>query len=126
VFVGSVRGAVPPGVDGSGGKFEPADEPVAGRRRSHAGGHREGEHVQRVAPREVRQPEVARLLSLLLAALVAVPVVQAALTLGLAAAFVIEYVAGGAQRPLSALTSPPRVEPLAVPGATVRRWTPPG
>jgi pimeloyl-ACP methyl ester carboxylesterase len=71
----------------------------------------------------VRQPEVARLLSLLLAALVAAPVVQPALTLGLAAAFVMEYVAGGALRPLSALTSPPRVEPLGVPGAAVDRWS---
>lgn len=71
----------------------------------------------------MRQPEVARLLSLLLAALVAAPVVQAALTLGLAAAFVMEYVAGGPLRPLSALTSPPRVEPLAVPGAAVDRWS---
>ena len=71
----------------------------------------------------MRQPEVVRLLSLLLAALVAAPVVQAALTLGLATAFVIEYVSGGARRPLSALTEPPRVEPLAVAGATVDRWT---
>ena len=71
----------------------------------------------------MRQPEVARLLSLLLAVLVAAPVVQAALTLGLSAAFVIEYVAGGTRRPLSAVTSTPRVEPLAVAGAAVDRWS---
>ena len=71
----------------------------------------------------MRQPEVARLLSLLLAVLVSAPVVQAALTLGLSAAFVIEYVAGGARRPLSAVTSTPRVEPLVVAGAAVDRWS---
>ena len=76
-----------------------------------------------MAPREVRQPEVARLLALLVAVLAAAPVVQAALTLGLAAAFVIEFVSGGARRPLSALTETPRVEPLPVAGAAVDRWT---
>jgi len=75
-----------------------------------------------MAPREVRQPEVARLLSLLVAALAAAPVVQAALTFGLAAAFVIEFVSNGARRPLSALTEAPRVEPLPVAGASADRW----
>jgi len=75
-----------------------------------------------MAPREVRQPQVARLLSLLLAALVAAPVVQAALTLGLSAAFLVEFLSAGAWRPLSRLTSTPRVEPLSVPGAAVDRW----
>ena len=70
----------------------------------------------------MRQPEVARLLSLVLAALVAAPVVQAALTLGLSAAFLVEFLSGGAWRPLSGLTSAPRVERLAVPGASVDRW----
>jgi pimeloyl-ACP methyl ester carboxylesterase len=76
-----------------------------------------------MAPREVRQPEVSRLLSLLLAALLAVPVVHAAFTLGLSAAFLIEFLSGGARRPLSALTGPPRVTSLPVAGAAVDRWT---
>ncbi len=70
----------------------------------------------------MRQPEVARLLSLVLAALVAAPVVQAALTLGLSAAFLVEFLSGGAWRPLSRLTPAPRVERLAVPGVSVDRW----
>jgi len=70
----------------------------------------------------VRQPEVARLLSLVLAALLAAPVVQAALTLGLSAAFLVEFLSGGAWRPLSRLTSTPRVERLAIPAASVDRW----
>ena len=70
----------------------------------------------------MRQPEVARLLSLVLAALVAAPVVQAALTLGLTAAFVVEFLSGGAWQPLSRLTAAPRVEPLPVPDAAVDRW----
>lgn len=76
-----------------------------------------------MAPREVRQPEVARLLSLLVAALAAAPVVQAALTLGLSAAFLVEFLSSGTWRPLSRLTAAPRVEPLPVPGAAVDRWT---
>ena len=76
-----------------------------------------------MAPREVRQPEVSRLLSLLLAALVAAPVVHAALTLGRSGAFLIEFLSGGTRRPLSALTGPPRVTSLPVAGAAVDRWT---
>jgi pimeloyl-ACP methyl ester carboxylesterase len=71
----------------------------------------------------VRQPEVARLLALLLlAAAVVAPVVQAALTLVLSAAFLVEFLSGGAHRPLSALTPAPRVEALPVAGAAVDRW----
>jgi pimeloyl-ACP methyl ester carboxylesterase len=71
----------------------------------------------------VRQPEVGRLLSLVVAALVAVPVVHAALTFGVCVAFVLEFLSDGAWRPLSALTSTPRVEALAVAGASVDRWS---
>jgi pimeloyl-ACP methyl ester carboxylesterase len=70
----------------------------------------------------VRQPEVARLLSLLAAALLVVPVLQAGVRLLLAAAFVAEFVSAGAARPLSALTLPPRREALPVAGAEVDRW----
>jgi pimeloyl-ACP methyl ester carboxylesterase len=70
----------------------------------------------------VHQPEVARLLALLTAALLALPVVQAALGLLLAAAFLVELLSAGAWQPLSALTDPPRRESLAVAGAAVDRW----
>jgi pimeloyl-ACP methyl ester carboxylesterase len=70
----------------------------------------------------VRQPEVTRLLGLLVAALVALPVAQAALALLLSAAFLVEFLSDGARRPLSALTGAPRVETLPVPGAAVDRW----
>ena len=70
----------------------------------------------------MRQPEVSRLLGLLLAALVTVPVVQAAAGLLMSAAFVIELLSGGARRPLSAVTDEPRVESLPVANAAVDRW----
>jgi len=70
----------------------------------------------------VRQPEVARLLALLVAALVVVPVVQAALGLTLATAFLVEFLSGGARRPLSVLTEAPRVESWPVAGAAADRW----
>jgi pimeloyl-ACP methyl ester carboxylesterase len=73
----------------------------------------------------VRQPEVARLLTLLAAALLVVPVVRAGLRLLLASAFVVEFLSAGAARPLSALTAPPHREPLPVAGADVDRWVPP-
>src|SRR3989441_2374608 len=47
------------------------------RGRARARGRRAGEHVQRVAPREVRQPEVVRLAGLLLALVLFVPVAHA-------------------------------------------------
>jgi pimeloyl-ACP methyl ester carboxylesterase len=75
-----------------------------------------------MAPREVRQPQVARVLGLLLAALVIVPVAHAAAGLLLSAAFLVEFLSGGARRPLSALTDAPRREPLPVRGAEVDRW----
>jgi len=71
----------------------------------------------------VRQPEVSRLLGLLLAALVTLPVVQAAVGLVLSAAFVVELLSGdAARRPLSALTDEPHVESLPVADAAVDRW----
>jgi pimeloyl-ACP methyl ester carboxylesterase len=70
----------------------------------------------------VRQPEVSRLLTLVAAALLAVPVARAARDLGLALAFLVEFLSGGRQRPLTALTAAPRLEALPVSGAAVDRW----
>jgi pimeloyl-ACP methyl ester carboxylesterase len=70
----------------------------------------------------VRQPEVARLLALVAAALVVVPVVRTAVDLVVAVAFLVEFLSGAQHRPLSALTGAPRREPLAVAGAAVDRW----
>jgi pimeloyl-ACP methyl ester carboxylesterase len=70
----------------------------------------------------VRQPEVARLAGLVLALAVAAPVVQAAVDLGLAAAFLVEFLSGGALHPLSALTDAPHRQPLPAAGASIDRW----
>jgi pimeloyl-ACP methyl ester carboxylesterase len=70
----------------------------------------------------VRQPEVARLLALVLAALLAVPAIDTARRLVVAVAFVLEFVSAGSYRPLSALTPPARREPLRVADAAVDRW----
>ncbi len=70
----------------------------------------------------MRQPEVARLLALVVAALVVVPVARTAIDLVVAAAFLVELLSGAHYRPLSALTGAPRREPLAVAGAAVDRW----
>jgi pimeloyl-ACP methyl ester carboxylesterase len=70
----------------------------------------------------VRQPEVGRLLLLVVAALLAVPVARVTRDLVLAAAFLVEFLTAGQHRPLSALTPPPRRDALAVPGAAVDRW----
>jgi pimeloyl-ACP methyl ester carboxylesterase len=75
-----------------------------------------------MAPREVRQPEVGRLLALVVAAIVAVPVTRVARDLVLAVAFLVEFLSAGQLRPLTALTSAPRREPLPVAGVTVDRW----
>ncbi len=48
-----------------------------------------------MAPREVRQPEVARLTTLVLAALLVVPVARAAWTLLATAALLIELLSAG-------------------------------
>jgi pimeloyl-ACP methyl ester carboxylesterase len=70
----------------------------------------------------VRQPEVTRLLALLVAALLAVPVARTAFDVLVAIAFLVEFLSAGQYRPLSALTAAPRREPLPVAGATVDRW----
>jgi pimeloyl-ACP methyl ester carboxylesterase len=75
-----------------------------------------------MAPREVRQPEVGRLLSLVVAALLVVPVVRVARDFVVAVAFLVEFLSAGHYRPLSALTSAPWLEPLPVAGAAVDRW----
>ncbi len=72
----------------------------------------------------MRQPEVARLTTLVLAALLVVPVARAAWTLLATAALLIELLSAGTVRPLSALTPTPTRETLAVPGAAVDRWAP--
>jgi pimeloyl-ACP methyl ester carboxylesterase len=71
----------------------------------------------------VRQPEVARLLSLVAAALLVVPVARAAGDLLVAVAFLIEFLSAGHTRPLTALTAAPRRLALPVDGAEVDRWT---
>jgi len=70
----------------------------------------------------VRQPEIVRLLSLLLAVLLVAPVARTAGDLALSAAFLVEFLSVGAWRPLSSLTAPPRREPLHVPGTAADRW----
>jgi len=70
----------------------------------------------------VRQPEIAPLLTLLLAVLLVVPVARTAGDVGLGAAFLIEFLTDGAWRPLSMLTATPHREPMPVPGAAVDRW----
>ena len=70
----------------------------------------------------MRQPEIVRLLSLLLAVLLAAPVARTAGDLALSAAFLVEFLSVGAWRPLSILTAPPRRERLRVPGTAVDRW----
>ena len=70
----------------------------------------------------MRQPEIVRLLSLLLAVLLVAPVARTAGDLALSAAFLVEFLSVGAWRPLSSLTAPPRREPLHVPGTAADRW----
>jgi pimeloyl-ACP methyl ester carboxylesterase len=70
----------------------------------------------------VRQPEIARLLALALALILAAPVGLAGRDLVVAVAFLVEFLSAGQARPLSAITGPPRREPLAVVGAEVDRW----
>jgi pimeloyl-ACP methyl ester carboxylesterase len=71
----------------------------------------------------VRQPEVARLLLLVLAVALVVPVAQTAAGVVVAGAFLVEFLSGGAHRPLSTLTAAPARAPLAVAGAAVDRWS---
>jgi pimeloyl-ACP methyl ester carboxylesterase len=76
-----------------------------------------------MASREVRQPEVARLLTLAAAALLVVPVARTALDLVVAVAFLVEFLSAGQYRPLSTVTGPARRASLSVAGAEVDRWT---
>ena len=71
----------------------------------------------------MRQPEVvARLLSLAAATILVAPVVRVVLDLLFATAFLVEFLSAGHFRPLSALTSPPRRQTLAVEGVAVDGW----
>ncbi|HEU4367815.1 MAG TPA: hypothetical protein VFV05_06230 [Methylomirabilota bacterium] len=70
----------------------------------------------------MRQPEVARLLALVVAALLVVPVAQAGHGLLVSAAFLVEFLTDGDQRPLSALSATPRRQALSAAGAAVDRW----
>src|SRR5260370_39325330 len=79
-----------------------------------------------MAPREVRQPEVARLAALLLALVLVLPVAQAGHTALVAGAFLVELLSQGGYEPLSALTSAPAREALAVPGVAADRYVPAG
>ncbi len=66
----------------------------------------------------MHQPEVARLTTLVLALVVATPVVCAGRTAVLAGAFLIEFLTRGRPALLSALTGPPARRPLPMPGAS--------
>jgi pimeloyl-ACP methyl ester carboxylesterase len=74
----------------------------------------------------VHQSEVARLVALLASLLLVVPVARTARSLVLASAFLVEFLSGGAARPLTALTDAPRREPLGVSGVAADRYRPPG
>jgi pimeloyl-ACP methyl ester carboxylesterase len=72
----------------------------------------------------VRQPEVARRLALLAAALLlAAPVAVSARALVVAAAFLLEFLSDGARPALTLLTAPPRADAL---GADTDRFQPGG
>ena len=76
-----------------------------------------------MAPREVRQPEVARLTRLLLALVLVLPVLRGAERLGVAAAFLIEF-ADDRRPTLSALTAAPVEQPRDLPEVAADRFTP--
>jgi hypothetical protein len=65
----------------------------------------------------VHQPEVARLTALVLALVVAAPVVCAGRTALFAGAFLIEFLTRGRLPVLSALTDQPIRRPIPLPGA---------
>jgi predicted alpha/beta hydrolase family esterase len=71
----------------------------------------------------VRQPEVAPLTRLLLAVVLAVPVLHGAERLGIATAFLIEF-ADARRGTLSALTAPPVEAPRVVPEGAADRFVP--
>src|SRR3989449_2935992 len=105
----------------AGLEVQPRAQAAARAGRPHAGAGASGQHVQRVAPREVRQPEVARRLAALALALVlAAPVTRDAVSLVLSAAFLVEFLSDGALPALDALTPAPVRESL---GPSADRWT---
>jgi pimeloyl-ACP methyl ester carboxylesterase len=74
----------------------------------------------------VHQPEVARLLALLLALVLVIPVAAAGARMVAAAAFLVEFLSAGGRPWLSALTAPAERTPFALPGATADRYVGPG
>jgi pimeloyl-ACP methyl ester carboxylesterase len=70
----------------------------------------------------VHQPEVARLLVLVLAALLALPVVTAVPPAVSAGAFLLEFGTAGAMPALSSLTDAPARQPFPLPGAAADRY----
>lgn len=74
----------------------------------------------------MHQSEVARLAGLVGSFLLVVPVAQTAWSLLLASAFLLEFLSGGAARPLAALTGEPLRETLGAAGVAADRYRPPG
>src|SRR5207249_3201022 len=74
-----------------------------------------GQSVQRVAPREVRQPEVTRLTALFLALALSLPVLRGVERVVVATAFLAEFANDGWPA-LSVLTPPPDERPRTIPG----------
>jgi len=70
----------------------------------------------------VRQPEVARLLALLLAVLLVIPAAHAGWSALLAGAFLVEFLSHGRYRPLSPVTLTPTRRPLPLPGVAADRY----
>ncbi len=74
----------------------------------------------------MRQPQVARLLTLLLAAVLLAPLLRTGWSLLLTGAFLVEFLTQGQRPLLSRLTSPPVRSALAVPGVAADRHAPTG
>ncbi len=74
----------------------------------------------------MHQPEVARLLLLVLAALLALPVLTAVPPAIFAGAFLLEFGTAGAMPALSYLTDAPVRQPFPLPGAAADRYAAPG
>lgn len=70
----------------------------------------------------MRQPEVIRLLALVLAAFLVVPVAQAGWCALLAGAFLVEFLSQGRYAPLSRVTSTPERRVLPLPGVAADRY----
>lgn len=74
----------------------------------------------------MRKSEVSRLLLFLLSLLLVLPVLHAAWSLTLAAAFLAEFLSAGGLPALSLLTSPPARKSFPAPGAPADRYLPAG